>query len=129
MVSRVSSRRWLLRDIPQISVLLVWAAFVVGILSYFIDWPPVRHETTARPQSNNGKNDNDDLLYTGSIIVPARGALCWEGMFDNRNGRMIDKGYVNCDKAVSQLAAKNPPQGMEVIRLRAIGKAFHHEND
>jgi hypothetical protein len=129
VVSRVSSHRWLLRDIPQTFVVLVWAAFVVSILIYFVDWSAVRPETAARPQLNNGKNDNDTLRYTGSIIVLTRGELCWEGMFDNRTGRMIDKGNVNCAKAAHQLAEKNPPEGMDVMRLRAISKAFHRESD
>ena len=110
--------------------MLVWAAFVAGILMYFINWPPVRHEMVAKQQLNNGKtNENVDQRYTGSIILPTHGTFCWEWMFDNRTGRMIDKGDVNCDEATAQLAGKNSPQGMDVIRLRAIGKAFQHEGD
>ena len=44
MASRVSYRRWLLREIPQAYVLLVLVAFVVGIFTYFIDWSTVRRE-------------------------------------------------------------------------------------
>ena len=129
MVSRVLSRSWLLRDIRQTSVLLVCAAFIVSILIYFIDWSAARHQTMARPQLKNGKIEHDYQRYTGSIIAPTPGKLCWEGMFDNRTGRMLDKGYINCDAAGDQLAGKNPPEGLDAMRLRAIGKAFHHENN
>ena len=128
MVSRVSSRRWLLRDITRTGVVLVWAAFVVSILIYFIDWSPVRHETAVRPQLNNANSGNDEQRYTGSIILPTRGERCWEGMFDNRTGRMIDLGNVNCDKAALHLAENNSREGMDVMRLRAVGKAFQHES-
>jgi hypothetical protein len=128
MVSRVSSRRWLLRDIPRTGVVLVWAAFVVSILIYFIDWSPVRHETAVRPQLNNANSGNDEQRYTGSIILPTRGERCWEGMFDNRTGRMIDLGNVNCDKAALHLAEIYSREGMDVMRLRAVGKAFQHES-
>ena len=128
MVSRVSSRRWLLRYIPRTGVVLVWAAFVVSILIYFIDWSPVRHETAVRPQLNNANSGNDEQRYTGSIILLTGGERCWEGMFDNRTGRMIDLGNVNCDKAALHLAENNSREGMDVMRLRTVGKAFQHES-
>ena len=129
MVSRASSRRWFLRDLPQTVTVLVWAAFVVSILIYFVDWSAVRHETVARRQLNNGKNGNSERYYTGSIIVPTHGKFCWEAVFDNRTGSMIDKGNVNCDDAAHQLAEKNSPEGMDATRLRAVGKAFRHEGN
>jgi hypothetical protein len=127
MGSRVSSRRRLLREIARGFVLLGSAAAMAGIFIYFVDWSAVRRDATARPQSTAGKNDNGDQLYTGAILVPTRGALCWEGLFDNRTGRMTDKGDVNCAEASH--AGKNPPQGMDAVRLRTIGKAFHRDND
>jgi hypothetical protein len=129
MGSRVSSRRRLLREIARGFVLLGWAAAMAGIFIYFVDWSAVRRETAARPQSTSGKNDNGDLFYTGSILIPTHGTLCWEGVFDNRTGRMTDKGDVNCVNASSRLAGKNSPQGVDAVRLRTIGKAFHHESD
>src|SRR5450759_1591613 len=128
MVLRVSYRRWLLRDLPQTYVIFGCAALIVGVLIYSIDWSPVQHETAARPQLNNGNSRNDEQRYTGSIILPTWGERCWEGMFDNRTGRMIDLGNVNCDKAALHLAEKNPREGMDVMRLRADGKAFQHES-
>jgi hypothetical protein len=125
MASRVSSRRWLLRDLRQASIVLVCASVVVGGLMYFIDWTPVRHEIT-RPQSNSANNEQ---RYAGSIILPTHGGRCWEAVFDNRIGRMIDKGDVKCDQAAQQLAEKNPVQDFDAIRLRAVGKAFRHEDN
>jgi hypothetical protein len=135
MVSRVSSRRWLLRDFGQASILLVWTAFAVGILIYFTDWSFIQRVTAARPQWNNGKQSGDgqdsnrDKVYNGAIILPERGPLCWEAVFDNRTGRMTEKGLVDCSQTADQSAAKNPSQGFEFKRLRAIGKAFNHEAD
>jgi hypothetical protein len=127
MGSRGSSRRRLLRDIAQSFVVFGWAVAMAGVLIYFVDWSAVRREAAARPPSHSGKSD--DLLYTGAIFVPTRGALCWEGMFDNRTGRMTDKGFVNCGNGTSHRAGNDPPQGMDAVRLRTIGKAFHRDGD
>jgi hypothetical protein len=124
MTSRVSSYSWLLRDLPQTFVLLILAAFVVAILTYFIDWSMVRRESAVRPQLNN---DNNEQRYTGSIIVPTSGDLCWEFMLDNRTGKMRDNGYVKCDEAAHQSAEKNPREGMDMTRLRQVGNAFRHK--
>jgi len=126
MVSRTSYRRWLLRDLPQTYMVFGCTALIVGILIYSIDWSPLQHETAVRPQSDIGNNEQ---RYTGSIILPVHGKRCWEGMFDNRTGKMIEKGYVDCDEAAHQLAGKNSPQGMDALRLRSVGKAFRHEGD
>src|SRR5450759_355570 len=83
-----SSRRWFLRNLRQASIVLVCAAVIVGSLIYFVDGSPVRHEIT-RPQSNGANNEH---RYAGSIILPTHGGRCWEAVFDNRTGRMIDKG-------------------------------------
>ena len=121
MVSRVSYRRWLLRDIRPTYVLLVMVAFVVVIFAYFIDWTPVRRESAVPP-----KNDNIEQRYTGSVIIHTGGDLCWTFMLDNRTGNMRDGGYSNCDGAARQSAAKNSP---EEIRLREVGKAFRNKRD
>jgi hypothetical protein len=127
MASRVSSRGWVVRDIPRTYVLLVWAAFVVGILLYFIDWSPVQRESTVRPDLHNGSNEK---RYIGSIVVDsARGDMCWERILDNRTGKMWDKGYVKCNSIVSQPSETNPPEGIDIMRMRSVGKAFRHEKD
>lgn len=125
MASRVSSRGWIVRDIPRTFVLLVWVALVVGMLFYFIDWSPLRRESAVRPELNNGSNEK---RYIGSIVVdPPRGDLCRESILDNRTGKMWDKGYVKCNSLVSQPSEKIPPEGIDIMRMRAVGKAFRHE--
>ena len=121
MTSHVSSRRWLLRDIRAAYVLLVSVAFVVAIFTYFIDWSTVRRERVVQP-----KNDNVEQRYTGSIIVPTGGDLCWTFILDNRTGKMRDGGYSKCDKATRQLDEKNPPQGMDMLRLHEVSRAFRN---
>jgi hypothetical protein len=132
MASRTSRRRWLFSDIPRTIVLLIWFAFGASILFYFGDWFSFREDAAVTPQSSNvtsiNKNDNANL-YTGSmIIVPNRGEQCWERKLDNRNGKMWDKGFVNCYEAASRIAAQNKPEGISVLRLRSIGNAFLHKD-
>jgi hypothetical protein len=126
MATRISKRRWLLRDVPRIGTLLVWAAFGFSILTYFVDWSSLQRWmlTASRGAAANAQADtsSDQKLYTGSIIfVPARGDFCSEWTFDNRNGEMWDKGKVNCSVAPP---SNKPVEGMSALRMRAIGKAF-----
>ena len=121
MASYVSSRRWFLREFRSAYVLLVLVAFVVVIFTYFIDWSTVRRERVVQP-----KNDNIEQRYTGSISVPTGGDQCWTFVFDNRTGKMRDGGYSKCDKATRQLDEKNPPQGMDMLRLHEVSRAFRN---
>jgi uncharacterized ion transporter superfamily protein YfcC len=118
--------RWLLRDLPRTYVVLVCAAFVVSVLAYFVDWSQFRRETAAKPQLDNAANQTDEQRYTGSIIVPTSKDLCLELTLDNRNGNMKDNGYVNCGTALSKFENKNPHEGMDVLRMRAVSKAFQN---
>jgi hypothetical protein len=104
-------------------VVLVCAALVAGGFIYFIDWSQFRHETAAK----NGNPPTAEQRYSGSLILPERGDRCLEAMFDNRTGKMVEKGYVKCNEA-AQLADKNAPTGMDAMRLREVGKVFRHES-
>ena len=44
-------------------------------------------------------------------------------MIDNRNGRMLDKGTVNCYEAATP-PQKNPSEAISSKRINAIGNAF-----
>lgn len=132
MASRVSTRRWLLRDIRPAYVLLLLVGFVVAFFSYFIDWPSVRRESTARPNSDNAarpKGENIEQHYTGSIIIPTGKGLCWTFILNNRTGYMLDGGYLKCDEVMHQFAGSNSREGMDMFRLREVGKAFRRETD
>lgn len=140
MASRVSTRRWLLRDIRPAYVLLLLVGFVVAFFSYFIDWPSVRRESTARPNSDNAarlnsdnaawpKGENIEQHYTGSIIIPTGKGLCWTFILNNHTGHMFDGGYLKCDEVMHQFAGSNPREGMDMFRLREVGKAFRRETD
>lgn len=122
MVSRVSYRRWLLRDIRLTYVLFVLVAFVVAIFAYSIDWSPARHKGPER-----SKNVDIEQRYAGSIIVPTGGDLCWTFVIDNRTGSLRDGGYSKCDEATRKFDEKNPSQGMEMLRLRDVGRAFRND--
>ena len=124
MASHGSSRRWLLREFRSAYVLLVLVALVVVIFTYFIDWSTVRRERVVQP-----KNDNVEQRYTGSISVPTGGDQCWTFIFDNRTGSLRDGGYSKCDKAPRQLDEKNSPQGMDMLRLHAVSRAFRNQGN
>jgi hypothetical protein len=127
MATRISHRRWLLREVPHIVALFVWAAFGFAILTYFVDastlqrWMLVASRGTAAAKTQADVS-NGQKPYTGSILfVPPRGDFCSEWMFDNRNGEMWDKGQVNCSAMVP---TDKSTDGMSAARMRAIGKAF-----
>jgi hypothetical protein len=128
MASRVSFERWMLRDLPQAKLVLVWIAFACSIFFYFSDWPAPRHQTTVMPQFSIADNEskNDDEIYTGSIrITPTGGGQCWERKFDNRSGKMWGKGFLNCEKVAPQEKEKNTA-GYK--RIRAITAYFHNRD-
>ena len=128
MASHISSRSWLLRDMRRAYVLLVLVAFVASFLSYFVDWSEKR-EAAMSSQPNNTDKDNGERRYTGSIFIPTRGNLCRELMLDNRTGKMRDNGTVKCDEATPQFTTKNSPEGLDMMRLRAVGNAFRHQQN
>jgi hypothetical protein len=130
MSTRVKNRRWLLRESRLTFVVLVWMAFGASVLFYFSSWPGARRDTPrpqATSQQTNAGREDADVIYTGSIRLPTRGRFCRETAFDNRTGRMIDRGLVDCSQAAVQAAGRAPQGGMEVARLRSIGKAFNHQ--
>jgi hypothetical protein len=51
-----------------------------------------------------------------------------QAIFDNRTGKMWDKGYVRCPDLLSQGLKENPQTGMDIIRLREVGRTFRHES-
>jgi hypothetical protein len=127
MALRKSYRSRFLRELWQSCVVFVCAAGFVGGLIYFVDWSQAWPETKGQSQSNISSQGTDEQRYSGSIILPARGGRCWEAVFDNRTGRIIDKGDAKCDKPVLQLPETNQAQDFDAIRLHEVGKAFRHE--
>lgn len=123
MTSRKSSRHWLLRDIRALCALLVSVVFVVAILTYSIDWSTFRREPVRQP-----KTESVEQRYSGSVIVPTGGGLCWTYILDNRTGSLRDGGYSKCDAAI-QSDDKQSSQSMDMIRLRDVSKTFRHERE
>jgi len=102
MTSRASTRRWLLRDIPRASVLLVFITFVIVIFAYLIDWSVLQRGSAARPTK-----DDPEQRYTGSIIIPTgSGDICNKFMLDNRTGQMRENGTINCAETARQFDEK-----------------------
>ena len=130
MVSHASSRRWLSRQIRPTYVVVVSVACIVAILTYFVDWPTFvsgpmpRRERAAQPA-----NDNGEQRYTGSIIIPSGGGLCWRYILDNRTGGIRYGGHPRCVEATRQIKREKSRESVEKVRLREVGKAFRHESN
>ena len=66
----------------------------------------------------------DDEIYTGSILyLPYEGTNCRQILFDNRNGRFTDNGYVDCLNAEAQSGIGSPKQ-WSAARVRVISDGF-----
>ena len=130
MASHASSRRWLRRQIRPAYVVVVSLALIAAFLTYFVDWPTfvsgpiVRHERVAQP-----KDEDVERRYTGSIIIPSGGGLCWRYILDNRTGGIRFGGHPRCVEATSQIKREKSRKSMEKVRLREVGKAFRHEGN
>jgi hypothetical protein len=127
MAPRLSHRRWLLRDIPHLGALSVWALAGFTVLAFCFEGPAMhriaaavsRSILGARPSADAG---NSPSMYTGSIVfVPPRGEVCDQWKFDNRNGALWDGGQVSCRPAS---ATSKPDEVTSAARMMAIGKAF-----
>lgn len=135
MVSRASPGHHVLRDLPRTYVVLVCAVFVASLLVLSLYyWSPIHRESAMRSQLSESKPQlnefNIDQRYAGSIFTDLqRGNLCWELVLDNRNGNMWDKGYVNCDRVLSQPLEENQAPALDAWRLREVGKTFRHEGE
>jgi hypothetical protein len=63
-------------------------------------------------------------IYTGSILyLPYEGSNCRQLLFDNRNGRFTDKGYIDCEEASSQSGINSPKQ-WSAARAKVISEGF-----
>ena len=128
MARHVASRRWLSRDIWRAFVLLLWASFFIAIIINVFDWPVLR-AAAVKPRANTAgvmPGFDREALYRGAIFfVPEFGDICWERMLDNRTGNMWDRGYVNCDDAVSELLENKQRGSLSNERMELISKAFN----
>jgi hypothetical protein len=127
MASRAKVRR-LWREVRLASVLLVWAAFGTSLFVYFDSGIILHRAAPAAPATQaDNQADNDDNIYTGSIVVvPRDGDRCWRMTLDNRTGRMWGDGYVDCDAVVSTLAENNRKSGIRSVRMQSISSAFRN---
>jgi hypothetical protein len=113
------------RDARMVTVLLVWAAFVVALLMYFND--EILPHSVAHPAAPGvaaaSRAAVDDEIYTGSLIlVPHSGDECRKLLFDNRSGMMWEGGSFDC-YAVAKMNESRPTLGY--VRMKAIHSIFH----
>lgn len=130
MSPRASRRRRNFSDIPRTIVLLVWAGFACSAVFYVFDRSPPPPDAAARSQSNRLETQDDEKLYTGSIVLVEPRDRCWVRTIDNRTGSMWDQGYVSCDALVAASLAKTAPHGPGSIqRMNSIGQAFRGKGE
>ena len=68
----------------------------------------------------------NDEIYTGSILyIPYDGANCRQLLFDNRNGRFTDNGYVDCVQASFESGIGSPKQ-WSAARAKVISTGFRN---
>ena len=131
MASRLSIRQNFFRDLPP-AIVLLGCAFVIVSLAIFLFpyWSPSPRDGATRPHSKELEPQlnefNFDNRYAGKIVtgLPYENK-CRELILDNRNGKIWDKGYINCD----EILRKDHRENMDLLRLREVGKAFRHEGD
>ena len=118
MASRLS---WFWRDARKLPVLMLWAAFAIGLLIYFRGDILSRHAAPATAAT--ARAVDDDALYTGSIIlVPRSDDDCRKLKFDNRTGLVSDDGYIDCYSIAKR--DKIGQGAMGYARMLAIHSTF-----
>ena len=118
--------RWLWRDARMVPVLLVWAAFAVGLLIYF-NGGILPHAASAAGRAPVAaappRAAVDDTHYTGSLVlVPRSGDECRKLIFDNRTGIMWEGGSFDC---YTMAKTRGPQETLGIARMQALHAAFH----
>lgn len=133
MASRARTRQRTRRDIPVAVVLCCWVIFAASM--YFaidiVDWTVVGREAAGKQQRQSGLGQklqkpevNADKFYTGSIVVPDTTDRCWQFGFDNRNGKIWDMGFIDCDEFSAQAKSAQAARDLGRERLLAIKKSL-----
>lgn len=119
--ARRSKIRWRSREVQRQTVIVVAMAALLSFgLLQIGEYVAQRQRTTAG-ENVVAASASDDEIYTGSILFPTiKGRICHQLLFDNRTGRISDKGNVDCERA--QYAAD--PKNWGASRARAISAAF-----
>ena len=136
-VSRRSKRRKRSRDgFHQVAVVMGFATVIAGLLAggYVVQqqyMPDLfkaftgngRGGTKVASVESNAESNGE--IYTGSILyLPYEGSNCRQLLFDNRDGRLTDNGYVDCAEASSR-SGINSPKRWSAARAKVISMGFY----
>ena len=124
MVPPVSLRHWGLREVRQTHLLLTLLALAGFTFIYFIGWSAAQREELVGSDTGNLEQ-----RFAGSVIVPAGNDLCRDFVLDNRTGNIREGGYIKCAEAMHQSDSQYSRQGMDMLGLHEVGKAFRHQTD
>ena len=104
----------------QVFIVVVAIGSVLGFGALAND----QYLTIAKRQSEGTfEPANGNAIYTGSMLyVPDSGNGCHQWQFDNRSGRLSDKGSVNCDDVAGQ--ELNGAKNWSTARIRVISDGF-----
>jgi hypothetical protein len=120
LASAVKTRRSRSRDFARPAIVVIAMGALLG-LGFFTTQQMI---TASRHTAARASMSGDDDVYTGSILyMPDRGNACRQILFDNRNGQMTDKGYVDCQLAFSHSVDSEPKQ-WSAARVRVISDGF-----
>lgn len=118
--ARPSKTRRRSRDIARPFIVIVAMAALLGLGFLTTQQVITAKRQAADAASAASKTD----VYAGSILyIPDQGNACRELMFDNRNGRFTDKGFVDCQVAFSR-SAEDEPKQWSAARVRVISDGF-----
>jgi hypothetical protein len=115
-------------------VIVIGASLAAGLFAagnYVVTGQYVPAVVKAVIKANSGPDGptiaaraNGDEIYTGSILyIPDDGANCRQLLFDNRNGRFTDNGYVDCTQASYESGIGSPKQ-WSAARAKVISTGF-----
>jgi hypothetical protein len=108
------------RDFARPAIVVITMAALLG-LGFMTTQQMI---TASRHMVARASMSGDDDVYTGSILyMPDRGNACRQILFNNRNGQLTDKGYVDCQTAFSHSTDSEPKQ-WSAARVRVISDGF-----
>ena len=98
------------------ALLVIEAVFAAGFLA-------TSGMEFVRPPAGAAVLPSEAELYAGSIVyIPDEGKLCRQILFDNRTGRLDDKGMVDC--ALADPGGSAAPKQWPAARVRVISTGF-----
>jgi len=106
-----------------VAVIAIGALLAVGLFATGEYVTAGSRAPVATVPANIAASAGDDEIYTGSILyMHDYGRTCRQLLFDNRDGRFTDNGYVDCRRAAYR--SPTEPVKWSAARARVIADGF-----